>query len=134
MKTSLLFFTSLLLLLTLSACSNTKKSNTSDIQKMEKGTVVAVKLDRTVARPTRPNGNVGVSVGSGGHAGVYGSVDFATIGNIFSKSKKDKVMQKIIVERTNGSLVEITQPDTQRFSRGDKVKIIHQGNQARVVH
>ena len=124
----------LLVMATLTACSNTKDSNLANVKEVQQGTVVSVTLTPVKTEPIRPRGGFGVTVGSGGHAGVYGSVDLATIGRILSTPAKPAMMQEIIVRRTNGSLVAITQPEKEPFRRGESIKIVHRGNQARVIH
>ena len=121
----------MLLSIHLLGCSN--KPATSNVQKVETGTVVSAKRIIIQPKPVQPNANVGVSVGTGGHAGVYGSVDVATIGRILSRPKP-RIMQEVIVRRDNGSLVAITQIEMEPFYKGDKVKILLRGNQAKVVH
>jgi len=133
MKRSLIM-TVLLLTFALSACSNTKSNASSNVKEVQTGTVMALKIIKIAPKPIKPRGEMGVSIGSGGHSGVYGSVDLATIGGLFGAKKKEKRMQEIIVRRSNGSLVAITQPEVEPFFRGDKVKIVHRGNQARVIH
>jgi len=121
----------MLLSIHLLGCSN--KQATSNVQKVETGTVVSAKRIIIQPKPVAPNANVGVSVGTGGHAGVYGSVDVATIGRILSRPKP-RIMQEVIVRRDNGSLVAITQIEMEPFYKGDKVRILLRGNQAKVVH
>ncbi len=133
LKSLSLFIPSLFLAISLSACTpskNIKAENTSEVQQ---GIVMAVKRIIVKPEPIQPRGGFGVSVGSGGHSGVYGTVDLATLGGLFGKPKKDKIMQEIIVKRDNGSLVAITQPEKGPFLRGDKVRIVERGNQARVI-
>lgn len=125
---------SFLLLASISACSNTKEANVSNVKEVQQGTVVSVTLTPVKTEPIRPHGGLGVTVGSGGHTGIYGSIDLATIGRILSTPAKQPMMQEIIVRRSNGSLVAITQPEKQPFLRGEKVKIVHRGNEARVIH
>ncbi len=134
MKKIALLTISVALITLVTSCSNNKDNRIYTLQEIQKGSVVSVKKVVIKAEPVRPRGNVGVSVGSGGHGGVYGAVDILTLGSLFGIKKKDKVMQEIIIRRPNGILVAVTQPFTKTFNRGDKVKIIQRGNEARVIH
>jgi len=125
---------SVFLVIWLTGCSNSNEANLSNVKEVQLGTVVSVTLTPIKTKPITPNGGFGVSVGSGGHTGIFGSIDLATIGRFLSAPEKEKMMQEIIVKRDNGSLVAITQPDVAPFRRGDRIKIIHRGNQARVIH
>ena len=132
---------SLMLITLFSACSNAttdttiKKPKTINTQQeTQKGTVLAVNKLITQPQPYRPRGNVGVSVGSGGHAGIYGAMDVISIGRLLRGPEKAKVAYKIIVRRDNGKVVAVTQPATTLFNRGDRVRILKQNGEARVVH
>ncbi len=131
-KIQQLFFCLLVATLT-AACSSTD-NRTNKLQEVQSGVVIGVKKVVIKPEPVRPRGNIGVSVGSGGHAGVYGAVDILSIGSLLGIGKKDKVMQEIIIKRPNGELVAVTQPYTTIFKKGERVKIIQRGNQARVTH
>ncbi len=131
-KIQQLFFCLLAATLT-AACSSTD-NRTNKLQEVQSGVVIGVKKVVIKPEPVRPRGNIGVSVGSGGHAGVYGAVDILSIGSLLGIGKKDKVMQEIIIKRPNGELVAVTQPYTTIFKKGERVKIIQRGNQARVTH
>jgi len=134
-KKFILLAMSVTLLSLFTACSSQNNDQRIyTLQEVQSGTVVAVKKVVIKAEPVRPHGNVGVSVGSGGHAGLYGAVDVLTLGSLLGIKKKDKVMQEIIIKRPNGTLVAVTQPYSKIFNRGDKVKIIQRGNEARVIH
>ncbi len=126
---SLIFFSSL----SLSACSNTD-NRVNRLQEVQMGTVVATKRIIIKPEPVKPHGNIGVSVGSGGHSGIYGAVDILTLGSLLGIKKKDKVMQEIIIKRPNGKFVAVTQPIASLFKKGDRVKIIQRGNKAQVIH
>ena len=115
----------------LSACSSTEQSNIKEVQL---GTVVSVTLVPVKTESTHPQGGFGVTVGSGGHTGIYGSIDLATIGEILSPPAKPAMMQEIIVRRTNGKLVAITQREQASFHRGDKIKIVRRGDLAHIIH
>ena len=121
------------LLSLITSCTNNDK-RIYTLQEVQSGSVVAVKKVVLKAEPVKPRGNFGVSVGSGGHAGLYGAVDILTLGNFFGIKRKDKIMQEIIIKRPNGTLVAVTQPYSTSFHQGDKVRIIKRGSEARVVH
>ena len=135
-KIKLLFkqlLTVIALLSLITSCTNNDK-RIYTLQEVQSGSVVAVKRVVIKPEPIKPRGNIGVSVGSGGHAGLYGAVDILTLGSFFGIKKKDKIMQEIIVKRPNGTLVAVTQPYSTSFHRNDKVRIIKRGSEARVVH
>jgi len=121
-----------ILIIFLAGCSNNNSVNT--FQEVQKGSVVAVNQTIIRAKPIRPRANVGVSVGSGGHPGIYGAVDIFTLGHLLGIKRKDKVMQEVIVKRSNGTLVAITQPFNTMFRRGDQIKIVKQDGEARVIY
>ena len=139
---SLLVITSIFLLTLLSACSNTttnkvnkpKPKTINTKMEVQTGTVLAVNKLVTQPKQYRPRANVGVSVGSGGHAGIYGAMDVLSIGRLLRGPEKPKVAYNIIVKRDNGEVVSVTQPATIHFNRGDKVKILQQNGEARVIH
>jgi len=141
-KHSRLYFiaSSLILVIFLSACSkttpdNTKKPRTiNTMMEVQTGTVLAVNKLITQPRAYRPNANVGVSVGSHGHSGIYGAMDVASIGRLLRGPEQPKVAYKIIVKRDNGEVIAVTQPATTLFNRGDKVRIFNQDGEARVIH
>lgn len=133
MKIMILQILALVFISSFTACSN-YDNKINSLQEVQSGTIVTVKRIIIRAEPVRPNGNVGVSVGSGGHAGLYGAIDILTLGSIFGIKKQDKIMQKIIVRRSNGSLVSVTQPFTSSFDQGEPVKIIQRKGEARVIH
>lgn len=131
---NLLFYPfSFILLVLLASCSNNpniiKKS-----QEVQTGLVVASRQIFVKPEYKDPQGNIGVSVGSGGHAGIYGSVDIITLGKLMGIRRRTKVMQEIIIRRPNGTLVAVTQPLNRVFRRGEKVRIVRQGNEARVIN
>lgn len=136
MKTIKQLITVLALISLITSCTNNTTNNDKRIytlQDVQNGSVIAVKKVVLKAEPIRPHGNIGVSLGSGGHAGFYGAVDILTLGSLFGMKKKDKVMQEIIIRRPNGTLVAVTQPYSTSFKRGDRVRIIKRGNEARVI-
>ncbi len=139
MKTIKQLITVLALISLITSCTNNTTNTTNNdkriytLQDVQSGSVIAVKKVVLKAEPIRPHGNIGVSLGSGGHAGFYGAVDILTLGSLFGIKKKDKVMQEIIIRRSNGTLVAVTQPYSTSFKRGDRVRIIKRGNEARVI-
>ena len=139
----------------LSACSNNKTSavNKEKIQNSEKlggwqknkpiknmqtveaGTIVSIKTIPVKAEKIDSYGNIGVSVGSGGHSGIYGAFDLATLGKVFRNANKPKTTQQFIIKKTNGELVAITQaPSKEPFKAGDSVKLLLENGQAKVIH
>ncbi len=129
---------SLFMLISLSACSSNKTANTSNIknmQKIEMGKIISVKTVAVKPEDINSYGNVGVSVGSGGHSGVYGSVDIATIGKLYRNATKPSTAQQFIVVRDNGETVAITQANSKEvFKAGDSVKIFLENGKAKVIH
>jgi len=85
-KKFILLAMSITLLSLFTACSSQNKDQRIyTLQEVQNGTVVAVKKVVIKAEPVRPRGNLGVSVGSGGHAGLYGAVDVLTLGSLLGK-------------------------------------------------
>ena len=133
---------SIFMLFSLNACSNTaktpKQSKTKITQEVQTGTVLAVKYIKVKRSDYQRTGSVGVTIGSGGSSGVYGSVDvsrmFDILGNKQQESTQSAQEQTITVRRTNSEVVAITQPITEHFNRGEKVKITKVNGQARVTH
>ena len=124
----------ILILLLLTACSTNTDTGIYTQQEVQTGTIVTTKRVIIKPEPIKPRGNFGVSIGSGGHSGVYGAVDILTLGNFLGIKRKDKVMQEIIIKRPNGKLVAVTQPCSSPFNQGDNIKIVKRGAQARVIH
>jgi len=129
---------SLFLLISLSACSNNNTANTSNItnmQKIEMGKIISVKTVAVKPEDINSYGNVGISVGSGGHSGIYGSVDLATIGKLYRNATKPSTAQQFIVTKDSGETVAITQPSSEEvFKNGDSVKILLEDGKAKVIH
>ena len=130
------------LLISLSACSNNKTSANTPInkpienmQKVEMGTIVSVQSIAIEPEKIDSYGNIGVSVGSGGHSGIYGAFDVATIGKIFRNTTKPKTALQLIVKKANGETVAITQTASKEvFKSGDSVKLLLQDGKAKVTH
>lgn len=127
--------------LTLSACSNNKTATTAgtgkieNMQKVETGTIVSVKTIALKPEEINSYGNVGVSVGTGGSSGVYGSVDLATIGKLYRNATKPTTAQQLIIKKENGETVAITQAASKEvFKAGDAVKLLIQDGKAKVIH
>ena len=143
MKTSMLtlFF---LLIGSLVACSTSKTPTTSRTisesqlgvsSKIETGEVLSVKTMKIKSNNDKKSyGNVGVSMGTGGNAGLYGTVDVATIGRFFSNIDKPSTAQEIIIKKDDGDSIVITQATKQQFKKGDKVKILLRGGKSVVIH
>jgi outer membrane lipoprotein SlyB len=126
--------------MTLSACSNNKSATSSagaveNMQKVEMGTIISVKTITLKPEEINSYGNVGVSVGTGGSSGVYGSVDLATIGKLYRNATKPTTAQQFIIKKENGETVAITQPASKEvFKIGDAVKLLIQDGKAKVIH
>ena len=124
----------LLICLSLTTCtSNTATSDTviSNMQKVELGVITQLKTVAT-RRDSNPLGSsVGVSVGSGGHAGLYGAFD---VGKIFSALSTPSHQLELVIKKQNGAFIAITQPLTDNFKVGDKVKILLRNGLAIVQH
>lgn len=130
-KMKLIF--SLFFALTLTACSS-QATNTplSKSQTVETGTVVAVKSIYLKPEKLRPS--VGVSIGSGGYRGVHGGVDVGNVVRVIRDANNPRFEQEIIIRKTNGDTVAITQISKEMFKKGDNVKLILIKNgEARVI-
>ncbi len=154
------FLSTLLLtsIFSLSACSNNKTASSdngslqnsqkqagwqkskaiSNMQKVETGKIVSIKTIAIQPEKINSYGSVGVSVGSGGHSGVYGAFDLATLGKVFHNATKAKTAQQFIIQKANGEMVAITQPSSQTskeiFKVGDPVKLLLENGKAKVIH
>jgi len=125
-------------ILSLSACSNNKTASTKSItnmQKVETGKIVSIKTIAVKPEEINSYGNIGVSVGSGGHSGVYGAFDLATLGKVFRNATKAKTAQKFIIKKSNGEMIAITQANSKEiFNVGDTVKILLKDGKAKIIH
>lgn len=123
----------------LSACSNTEKAKPkyktiqtlNEQQKVETGTVVSVR-NILVNPPNYRRPSIGVAASSGGFRGVYGSIDMDTLSRLFGNNKATKA-QEIIVKKSSGDTVAITQVSKEIFTQGEKVKILLRNGQSIVV-
>lgn len=124
---------SALICLSLAGCTaNTASTSTiSNIQKVEQGTIIQIKKIVTIKDANPLGSSIGVSVGSGGHAGVYGAFD---IGRVFSALTQPTHALELIVKKQKGEIVAITQPLGGKFKTGDKVKILLRNGVAVVQH
>ncbi len=130
---NLKFLAGLLICFSLVACTaNTVSTkHMGNIQKVEQGTITQIKKI-AIARDSNPLGSsIGVSVGSGGHAGVYGAFD---MGRIFSAMTKPTHQLELIVKKQKGGFVAVTQPLGGNFKVGDNVKILLRNGLAVVQH
>jgi len=128
---------SLLTAISLSACSNNKAANSKieNMQKIEMGKIVSVKSVPVKPEDIDSYGRIGVSVGSGGRGGVFGAVDLATIGKLYRNATKPTTAQQLIVTKSNGETVAITQANSKEvFKIGEKVKILLKDGKAKVIH
>ena len=125
------------------ACSSNKATSNRTISetqlgvatKVEKGEVVSVKtINLKSGSNDKSYGNVGMSVGTEGNAGLYGSVDVATIGRFFSNIDKPSTAQEIIIKKEDGDTVAITQATKEQFKKGDKIKILLRSGKSVVIH
>lgn len=118
------FLASALICLSLVACTaNTTTTNDKmgSIQKVEQGTITQIKKVAATRDSDSLGSTIGVSMGSGGHAGVYGAFD---IGRVFSAMTKPTHQLELMVKKQNGEIVAVTQPLGGKFKVGDKVKIL----------
>jgi len=125
------------------ACSTNKTPTTSRTisesqlgvsSKIETGEVLSVKTMNIKSNNNKKSyGNVGVSMGTGGNAGLYGTVDVATIGRFFSNIDKPSTAQEIIIKKESGDTVVITQATKEQFKKGDKIKILIRGGKSVVI-
>ena len=132
------------LMLSLSSCSNTigkEKTKTTQTlnkqQKVEFGTVVAVRTVQIKAdtkTSANPYGNIGVSASSGGFRGIHASIDLATFSRLFKNNTEVKTAQEVIVKKSIGETVAITQAFKENFKKGDTVKILVRNGYAQVIH
>lgn len=144
LKAPLMMITLLSFFLCINGCSNNAKNSTqtkqtlNTQQKVEFGKVVAVRMVQLKPDHNHSNNhilsNVGVAASSGGFRGIYGSVDLATLGRLFNNNSKTNTAQEIIVKKTTGETVSITQPFKENFKQGDNVKILIRNGYAQVVH
>lgn len=135
MKTAskLLYPLSFLFVIFLTACSNSNNNRVNTLQEVQRGTIVSINQVYIKPKPIKPRGNVGVSVGSGGHSGIYGAIDIMTLGSLLGVKRKGTVMQEVIIKRPNGTLIAVTQPYTTAFHVGEAIKILRRGSEARVI-
>ena len=119
----------------ISACSSTSSPNDSamgSLQKVELGTITQVKkIPTTKDADPSLGSSVGVTIGSGGHTGIYGAFD---IGKIVSALNKPTHQLELMIKKQNGTLVVVTQPLGGNFKVGDKVKILLRNGLAIVQH
>ena len=135
-----------LVFLSLSACSSTATKDSSvsasqagkavvpmgSISKVELGTIVQLKKVILTNDASLANaGNIGVSVGSGGHSGVYGSINAGTIIRALRGPTK---RLEIVIKKSNGEHVSVTQALGGNFKVGDKIKILLRNGLAVVEH
>jgi len=133
------FFLILGLSFSLSACSNTEKAKPkyktiqtlNEQQKVETGTVVSVR-DVQIQQRHHSRPSIGVAASSGGFRGIYGSVDVGTLSRIFGKNQSNDA-QEIIVKKSIGDTIAITQVSQEKFRKGDIVKILRRGDKSFVV-
>lgn len=125
--------------LVLPACSSNQTTATTgkieNMQKTETGTIVSIKTVTVTPEQINSYGNVGVAVGSGGRGGLYGAVDVATIGKLYRNATKPTTAQQLIITKSNGETVAITQAFSKEiFKTGDAVKLLIQDGKAKVIH
>ena len=121
--------------LSLTACSSNPANNQlGKLQNVETGTVINVTTVKIIPERINSYGNVGVGIGSGGYRGIFGSVDVGTLARIFRNATGPKIAQEIIVRKTNGEVVAVTQASKTLFKQGDRVKILLRKGQAEVIY
>ncbi len=123
----------------LSACSNTEKAKPkyktiqtlNEQQNVETGTVVSVRnIQVTPRNYSRPS--IGIAASSGGFRSVYGSIDVGSLSRIFGSNRKVEA-QEIIVKKSTGDTVAITQVSKEKFKQGETVKILLRDGKSIVV-
>jgi outer membrane lipoprotein SlyB len=114
--------------------SNTANNRIGKQQTVETGTVLSMRTFNIKPEQINSYGNVGVGIGSGGYRGIFGSVDIGTLARLFRNATGPKVVQEIIIRKSNGEAVAITQVATDNFKTGDAVKILLKNGEARVIH
>ena len=132
----------MLIFLFLSACSSnaskeaasqsvkTSKVSTAmgHISRVETGRIVQLKkIIKTNDASLANAGSIGVSVGSGGHAGIYGSIN---AGNLIRAFRKPPKQLEIVIKKSSGGYVSVTQGLGGNFKVGEKVKIILRNGRA----
>lgn len=123
----------LIMPLLLIACSSSQNNPQADVR--DTGKVIAVRTVQLPSERINPLGNVGVSAGSGGHAGIYASVDFATIGRVFRNTTQADTEQQIMIKKASGETIAITQAaSNEKFKVGDTVKVLMVDGRAKVIH
>lgn len=112
-----------LLVVLLTACSANSPTQTTKTQpkNIELGTIIQLKKVSTANDSDLLGSSVGVSIGSGGHRGLYGSFD---LGKLFSVLTKPAKQLALMVKKQNGEIVAITQPLNTHLKVGDEVKIV----------
>jgi len=132
-------------LFSLSACSQhfpdnqenlgANKKPVSNMQKVELGTIISVKTIAVKAEEVNSYGNMGITIGSGGTSGIYGTVDIATLGKLYRNATKPTTAQRFIIKRSNGDTVAITQASSKEvFKAGDTIKLLIEDGKAKVIH
>ena len=105
------------------------------MQKVELGTIISVKTIAVKAEEVNSYGNMGITIGSGGTSGIYGTVDIATLGKLYRNATKPTTAQRFIIKRSNGETVAITQASSKEvFKAGDTIKLLIEDGKAKVIH
>ena len=130
-----------LVILSLTACSsNPPNINSSEgvktaptannLQTVQQGTIVSlsqVSANRNTSFSDMAN--IGISVGSGGHRGIFGAFNAGKVIEAITQP----TLTEMMIKKTNGEHVVVTQP-TGNFKVGDRVKILIRNGQAIVQH
>lgn len=136
MTAAKLFFLSLIIL-ALTGCAsrvNTATNSTStalirNLQNVEYGTVVELRHVSSNNTNLSDIANIGISVGSGGHRGVFGALNAGKVMDALTQPR----LLEIMIKKTNGEYVTVTQPSGS-FKVGDYVKIFIRNGRAIVQH
>lgn len=105
------------------------------MQKVELGTIISVKTIPIKAEMVNSYGNMGITIGSGGTSGIYGTVDIATLGKLYRNATKPTTALQFIIKRTNGEMVAITQAHSKEvFKAGETVKLFIEDGKAKITH
>jgi outer membrane lipoprotein SlyB len=113
----------------LTACSvnQSTKTTVGQLQKTEVATIIQLKEISTTNDSDLLGSRMGVSIGSGGYKGIYGSFD---LGKIFSALSKPTKQLALMVKKQNGEIIAIKQPLNNHFKVGDKVRILQRNGRS----
>ena len=107
--------------------------------RVQQGTVTTIKNVAVLGKKSNVGGTVGSIagslLGSGSLAGsLLGSMIGGTVGSSADRDLRKQPGQEITLKLDNGEQVTVTQLASSQFRIGEKVKLVQQDNQAKVVH